>query len=367
MTAETLDGTDFATDERRWAALAARDRRAADAFRYGVLTTGVYCRPTCASRRPNRDNVRFFADGAAAERAGFRACKRCRPGDRSPAGPRHADAIARACDLIDAAEETPRLKDLAAVAGLSPFHFHRVFAAAVGVTPKEYAAARRMRRLQAGLRDAGSIAEAIYGAGFGSGSRVYEDADELLGMAPSAFRRGGAGEAIGHAAVPTDLGWLLVAATAKGICAIEFGDGPEALALRLRERFPAAALRPADAVFQATVARVAAFVGAPGRADLDLPLDVRGTAFQRRVWAALREIPPGATTSYAAVAARIGRPRAARAVARACAANGIAVAIPCHRVVRGDGDPGGYRWGPERQRSLLEREAAAAGRQDRRR
>lgn len=346
-------------DAARWAAVSARDASADGAFVYSVRTTGVFCRPSCPSRAARRVNVAFHADAAAARGAGFRPCLRCRPEGDAPAERRSALA-ARACRTIDAAleagDEMPDLDALARDAGLSRFHFHRLFRDEVGVTPKSYAAGRRAARAAQALDTAGSVTEAIYDGGFASSGRFYAGATARLGMTPSARRRGGTGETIRFAVGRCSLGSVLVAATAKGIAAITLGDDPDALVRDLRERFPAAELVGGDAGFEATVAAVVGFVEAP-RAGLDLPLDIRGTAFQERVWQVLRTIPAGATLSYAEVAERLGSPKAVRAVAGACAANAIAVAIPCHRVVRTGGDLSGYRWGVERKRALLAREA----------
>jgi AraC family transcriptional regulator of adaptative response/methylated-DNA-[protein]-cysteine methyltransferase len=344
------------SDDALWAAVLDHDATADGTFLYGVMTTGVYCRPSCPSRRPLRANVRFFADAAGAQAAGLRACKRCRPDEVSIAG-RHADAVARACALIAASEELPSLDDLAEAAGLSRFHFHRVFKALTGVTPKAYGEAHRAERLRGELDDGASVTEAIYGAGFGSNGRFYAVSNDRLGMKPSAYRKGGAGAAIRFAVGQTSLGAILVAATNKGVCAIQFGEDPDALVRGLQDRFPKAELIGADAEFEALVARVVGTV--EGAADAgDLPLDIQGTAFQERVWRALRDIPKGSTASYADIAATIGAPKAVRAVAQACAANPTAVVIPCHRVVRSDGALSGYRWGVERKRALLQREAA---------
>ena len=342
------------TREDRWAAVAGRNAEAEGAFVYGVRTTAVYCRPGCASRLPKRENVAFFDTAGAAEAAGFRPCRRCRPDRDSPRRHR-AEVIARACRRIDTAEEAPSLDELAAEAGLSRWHFHRVFKAALGVTPKQYAQARRMDRFRNGLAVDSSVTEAIYDAGFSSSSRAYENAATSLGMTPSAYKDGAAGLTIRHAAATCFLGPLLVAATGRGICAIEFGNDVEALVGRLRHRFPKARLEAADSRFSALVDRVVSLIDTPD-ARLRLPLDVQGTAFQQRVWAALRRIPPGTTATYAEIARRIGRPKAARAVGQACAANSVAVAVPCHRAVRGDGNIGGYRWGTARKRALLKRE-----------
>ena len=357
----------FDTDASRWNAVTARDTRAEGAFLYAVRTTGIYCRPTCHSRLPRRENVAFFDAPAAAEGAGFRACKRCAPNvsGTTPVQAAAAEAVARACQLIETSAEPPRLEELAAAVNLSRFHFHRLFKQATGVTPKQYATTHRLRRLrdglQGGLRDGTSVTDAIYDAGFGASSRAYEAAPEALGMTPGTLRDGATGVDIRYVVGQCSLGWAMVAATERGVCAIELGESPDNLLTRLRARFPKAHLTAGDASFAGTVRQVMALLETPGR-GLDLPLDIQGTAFQRRVWDALRQIPSGHTASYAAVAARIGQPSAIRAVAQACAANSLAVAIPCHRVVRGDGELGGYRWGVTRKRALLEREAAPATR-----
>jgi AraC family transcriptional regulator of adaptative response/methylated-DNA-[protein]-cysteine methyltransferase len=353
--------TVFADDEARWAAVQRRDRTADGQFLYSVRTTGVYCRPSCAARPARRENVAFHRDPAAAEAAGFRACKRCRPDGVAPAQAR-ADAVARACRLIEAAETLPGLDALAAAAGMSRFHFHRSFKAVTGVTPRAYAAALRSERVQEALAAGSPVTAAIYDAGYGANSRFYADSASRLGMRPSAYREGGRGSIVRFAVGDCSLGSVLVAATDRGLCAILIGDDPDALVRDLQDRFRAAELVGGDAGFEQTVARVVGFVDDPsGR--LDLPLDIRGTAFQQQVWEALRRIPAGRTASYAEIAAALGRPSAVRAVAQACGANALAVAIPCHRVVRSDGDLSGYRWGVERKRTLLAKEAGkvAAG------
>lgn len=342
----------------RWTAVQRRDPAADGQFVYSVATTGVYCRPSCASRPARRENVAFHADPAAAEAAGFRACKRCRPNGPS-AAERRAAAIARACRLIDEAEETPGLDSLAAAAGMSRFHFHRMFKEVTGVTPKDYAGARRGERVRGALAGGARVTEAIYDAGYNANSRFYAEAGDRLGMRPSAYRDGGRGAAVRFAVGECSLGSVLVAATAKGVCAILLGDDPEELVRDLEDRFPKAELIGADPAFEATVAQVVGLIDAP-RQVIDLPLDIRGTAFQQQVWDALRRIPAGHTMSYAEIAAAIGRPSAVRAVAQACASNALAVAIPCHRVVRSDGNLSGYRWGVERKRVLLSREREAA-------
>jgi len=347
----------FDTDEARWEAVRSREATADGSFVYAVATTGVYCRPSCSARPARRENVSFHRTAADAEAAGFRACKRCRPDGRSP-GAMRAEAVARACRLIDEAEEPPSLDDLAAAAGISRFYFHRLFKEIVGVTPKGYAAARRRARVQNALREAPNVTAAIYGAGYNASSRFYENVETKLGMTPSAYRRGGQDSVIRFAVGECSLGSILVAATDRGVCAIQLGDDPDALVRDLQDRFPKARLIGADPDFEQLVAQVIGFVEAPAQ-GLDLPLDVRGTAFQQRVWQALREIPAGSTASYAEIARRIGQPTAVRAVAQACASNAIAVAIPCHRVMRNDGALSGYRWGVERKRALLEMESAA--------
>ena len=346
----------YSTDQARWNALLGRDPEADGAFLYGVTTTGVYCRPGCPSRLPLRDNVRFYNTVSEAERAGFRPCKRCDP-QSSTRPDRHQEAIVRACRLIEQADDPPTLSDLAHEVGLSPSYLHRLFKQMVGVTPKQYASEQRMKRLRDSLQTSPTVTEAIYEAGFASSSRFYTDVTGSLGMVPTTFRQDGEGLTIRYALAPCSLGWALVGATPHGICAIDLADSPELLSERLRDRFHRATLVSDDPDVQRWSEQVIAFLDRPAR-GLDLPLDIRGTAFQRRVWMALKEIPPGATASYGEIAERIGRPQAARAVGGACAANPIAVAIPCHRVVRGNGALGNYRWGIERKRALLARERA---------
>jgi AraC family transcriptional regulator of adaptative response/methylated-DNA-[protein]-cysteine methyltransferase len=341
-------------DAVRWDAVQRRDGAYDGVFYYAVRTTGVFCQPSCAARTALRKNVAFYASCADAESAGFRPCRRCRP-DLPPLAERQGAAVAKACALIDASDDTLDLDTLAGAVGISKFHFHRLFKAQTGITPKAYAAARRAARVTAHLNGGGSVTDAIYAAGFNSSGRFY--ADTRLGMTPTRYRQGGTGETIRFAIGECSLGAILVAATEKGICAILIGDDPDLLARDLQDRFPHAQLEGADPAFDKTVATVVGFVEAPN-IGMALPLDVRGTAFQQRVWEALRAIPAGVTVSYAELAARIGVPTGARAVAGACAANPVAVAIPCHRVVRNDGNLSGYRWGVERKRILLDREAA---------
>lgn len=343
--------SDYATDDERWNAVEGRDGQADGAFLYAVKTTGVFCRPACSSRLPNRANVEFFPTCEQAERGGYRACKKCKP----KAAAAIPDAVLRACRLIEKADEPPTLEALAAAVGLSPFYFHKLFKSVVGVTPKAYAAARRAERFREGLKEGQTVTEAIHDAGFGSSSRCYENVGDELGMTPTEYRGGGAGQSIRLAVVECRLGWLAVAATERGVCMIEFGDTPDAVRAEAVARFPNAALHDGDDEFRRWVAVVVQRIEMPGRA-VELPLDVRGTAFQRKVWEALRAIPAGATATYSEIAERIGKPSAARAVAGACAANQLAVVIPCHRVVRSGGSLSGYRWGADRKRRLLERE-----------
>ena len=341
----------------RWAAVAARDAQADGSFFYSVKTTGVYCRPSCAARPARPENVAFHASAMDAERAGFRPCQRCRPNEAARAE-RNAATIADLCRFIEAAEQPPTLDELAAHAGFSAHHLHRVFKAITGVTPKAYAAAHRAQRVRQALARSETVTAAIYDAGYNSSGRFYEAANGLLGMTPTQLRAGGADTDIRFAIGACSLGAILVAQSGRGVCAIALGDDPAALARELQDRFPNARLTGDDPAFARLVAQVVGFLEAPAL-GLDLPLDVRGTAFQQRVWQALRELPAGATVSYAEVAARIGAPGSVRAVAQACAANTLAVAIPCHRVVRTDGALSGYRWGVARKQALLEREAAA--------
>lgn len=356
MKTETI-AEPYASTDARWAAVQNRDPAADGVFYYAVRTTGVYCRPSCGARPALRANVSFHASCAAAEAAGFRACLRCQP-DRPPLAERQARAVAEACRILDALDAAPDFDALAQAVGMSRFHFQRVFKTHAGVTPKAYAAARRAARVRDTLARSASVTDALYAAGFNSSSRFYASSEAMLGMAPGSFKAGGAGEEIRFAVGACSLGAILVGATGRGICAVLMGDDPELLVRDLQDRFPKAQLIGADARFERTVAQVVGLVEAP-RIGLDLPLDVRGTAFQQRVWAALRAIPAGETVSYTVLAQRIGSPAAVRAVAGACAANPVAVAIPCHRVVRNDGDLSGYRWGIERKAALIAREKDA--------
>lgn len=345
----------YETEDERWAAVQARDAAADGHFVYAVRTTGVYCRPSSTARLPKRENVEFFGTAADAEAAGYRGSRRAH-GDQTSVAAQRAAVVARVCRMIEASGTPPRLDALAAEAGMSPFHFHRLFKAETGLTPKAYGVAWRARKLREELGSAdASITDAIYGAGFNSNSRFYEASGHLLGMRARDYRAGGAGAVIRFAVGQCSLGAILVAQSQRGICAILLGEDPDLLARDLQDQFPRAEIIGCDDEFEQLVAEVVGFIEAPS-VGLHLPLDVQGTAFQERVWRALREIPPGMTLSYSEIAQRIGSPKAVRAVARACATNHIAVAIPCHRVVRRDGDLAGYRWGVERKRELLRRE-----------
>ncbi|WP_025917956.1 bifunctional DNA-binding transcriptional regulator/O6-methylguanine-DNA methyltransferase Ada [Herminiimonas sp. CN] len=345
----------------RWAAVAARKPEADGTFYYSVKSTGVYCRPSCAARLARPENVQFHASCEDAEQAGFRPCKRCKP-DRPSLLEQHAAKVTEACRIIEASESVPGLQELAQRVGVSAYHFHRLFKQATGLTPRAYAAARREQRMRTALERsdtrAGTITAAIFDAGYNANSRFYEKSDAVLGMTPTSYRAGGANTEIRFAVGECSLGAILVAQSERGVCAILMGDDPDALARDLQDRFPRARLIGGDSAFEQLVATVVGFVEAP-EIGLDLPLDIRGTVFQQRVWQALREIPAGQTVSYTEIAQRIGAPKAVRAVAGACAANALAVAIPCHRVVRNDGGLSGYRWGVERKRALLDNEARA--------
>jgi AraC family transcriptional regulator of adaptative response/methylated-DNA-[protein]-cysteine methyltransferase len=350
------------TDDTRYAQLAARDGAADGAFVYGVTSTGIFCRPSCPSRTPRRENVRFFADAAAAGAAGFRPCRRCHP-DRTSAEPAEVSLMrAMAAYIEDHADEPLTLARLADQAGMSPSHFQRRFKAVIGVSAKAYQAAARLQRLKAALRAGEDVLGATFAAGYGAASRVYAQVDGSLGMTPAAYRAGGAGERIGHVVRDTALGPLMMAATDRGVCFVQFGESEAALREQLAAEFPRALLEPAAAVageaLDAWMAALAAHL-AEHAPSPTLPLDLRGTAFQIRVWRFLMRIPSGTVTSYAELAAGIGQPRAVRAAARACAANRVALLVPCHRVLRGDGSLGGYRWGVERKRALIDAERRA--------
>ncbi|MEX3009497.1 bifunctional DNA-binding transcriptional regulator/O6-methylguanine-DNA methyltransferase Ada [Hoeflea sp. TYP-13] len=343
------------TDDDRWQAVQERDASADGQFVFAVRTTGIYCRPSCSSRAALRKNVAFYGNAQEAEHAGYRPCKRCKPQDLGPARER-AEMVAKACRMIEEAEEPPSLDELANKAGISRFYFHRVFKEVTGITPKAYAAECRAARVRGELSRGASVTGAIFDAGYNASSRFYEESDKRLGMRPTQYRDGGRDARIRFAVGECTLGSILIAATDRGVCAIDFGDEPELLVTALQDRFPKAELIGGDPEFENMVAAVIGYVEDP-QDSLDLPLDIRGTAFQQRVWEALRSIPAGETASYSDIAREIGQPRAVRAVAQACGANNIAIAIPCHRVVRTDGALSGYRWGVERKAELLNREA----------
>ncbi len=342
-----------------WDAVLERDRYPDPPFFYAVKTTGIYCRPDCPSRRPKRENVAFYPTPLLAERDGFRACLRCRPNQNSPQQ-EVASLIALACRHIETAEEEPSLDALAKLSGLSTFHFQRTFKAAMGLSPKSYAKAHRMKRFHEILgADETSITSAIYAAGYNSSSRFYETATRALGMTPSVLRKGAKGVRILFAIGECSLGSVLVASSAKGVCALLLGDTPEAVLNDLQDRFPHADLIGNDPDYETLIAGVIQFVDDP-RYGFHLPLDIQGTAFQQRVWDALRDIPLGTTASYGEIAIKIGAPKSSRAVAQACGANNIALAIPCHRVVRSDGGISGYRWGVARKSARLDLERNAS-------
>jgi AraC family transcriptional regulator of adaptative response/methylated-DNA-[protein]-cysteine methyltransferase len=352
-----MQNPDTPDPEAAWSAVLARDARFDGRFVYAVASTGVYCRPSCPSRRPRRANVRFFAAAEAAEGAGFRPCRRCRP--RQGETTRQAEAVRRACAYLEAHfEENPTLADLSAVVGLSPHHLQRVFKAATGLSPKQYASRLRAARFKAEVQMGESVASATYGAGYGSSSRLYETAGAHLGMTPGAYRRGGRGMRIRFTLAGSPFGRLLIAATGRGICSVTLGDEDAALEAGLRREYPSAEIERDDEGLRDWLAAVLPRLDGPAPAR-DLPLDLQATSFQWRVWRALQEIPYGETRSYGEIAAALGRPKAVRAVAQACAGNRVALVVPCHRVIRGDGTPGGYRWGAERKQRILGHEAEA--------
>ncbi len=343
--------------EEFWNAVVARDRRFRQLFVYGVRSTGIYCRATCPSRRPNRDQVAFFAGPEAAELAGFRACRRCDPKNMSLRDERAA-MVQRVCREIDAHLDEPvRLERLGDREALSPAHLQRTFKSVLGISPLQYARARRVLMLKGNLKRGEDVTSAMYNAGFGSSSRLYEHAASELGMTPSTYRSGGAGTTIRYSVVTCSLGRVLVATTDRGVCAVRFGDSSRELATELRREFAFATIQEEVTGISDLVNRVVACIDGHS-IDPDIPLDIRGTAFQAKVWETLRKIPRGETRTYAQIAAAIDRPSAVRAVANACGSNPVAVLVPCHRIVRTDGTPSGYRWGVERKKKLLEQEGS---------
>jgi AraC family transcriptional regulator of adaptative response/methylated-DNA-[protein]-cysteine methyltransferase len=341
---------------RYWDAVASRDRAMDGVFFYAVISTGIYCRPGCPSKRPQRENVVFFRAREAAERAGFRPCKRCKPETANQHDP-NAQLVEKVCRYIDThADEPVTLEALGRALGISPFYLQRTFKAVTGITPRAYADSRRLHSLKSGLREGHSVTRSLYDAGYGSSSRLYERASAQLGMTPARYQKQGSGVTIHYTIASTPIGNMLLAATDRGICSIRFGDAIATLERELRGEYPQAEIIREDGRLGDQVKALRAVM--QGENKVELPLDIQATAFQRRVWQALQAIPRGTTKSYSKIAADIGQPKAARAVARACATNPVAVAIPCHRVVREDGDPGGYRWGVERKRKLLALEAA---------
>jgi AraC family transcriptional regulator of adaptative response/methylated-DNA-[protein]-cysteine methyltransferase len=339
-----------------WDAVAARDRSMDGVFYYAVLSTGIYCRPSCASKRPRRENVVFFRAREAAERAGFRPCKRCKPEAGAASDP-NGQLVDKVCRYIDAHPDEPAtLEALSRALGMSPFHLQRTFKARTGITPRAYSASRRLDSLKAGLREGHSVTRSLYDAGYGSSSRLYERASAQLGMTPSRYRRRGAGVKIHYTLASTPIGKMLLASTERGICSIQFGDSAATLEEKLRAEYPQAEITRSDRKLTEEIRAMREIIG--GNSTEPLPLDIQATAFQRRVWEELQAIPRGATKSYSKIAADIGHPKAARAVARACATNPVAVVIPCHRVVREDGTMGGYRWGVDRKKRLLALEGA---------
>ena len=349
--------TDRLDEERLWQAVLHRDRASNGKFVYAVRSTRIYCRPSCPSRRPNRIQVVFFESGEAAQRAGFRACRRCLPDNTSAADPK-TEIVQRACELLDARAEEGgiSLSALGSALGVSPHHLQRTFRQVVGVTPRQYAEDRRLARFKQHVKAGDGVTTALYNAGYGSSSRLYEKAPQQLGMTPATYRQGGRGILIQYSILACTLGRLLVAGTERGVCAIRLGDSDEELESSLRREFSAAEILRDDAALHAWAEELLQHL--EGRQpQLNLPLDIRATAFQMRVWRELQAIPYGSTHSYSEIAAAIGQPSATRAVARACATNPVAVVIPCHRVVREDRSLGGYRWGIERKRRLLEQES----------
>lgn len=346
--------TQFMTDEARWNAVSENNTSADGTFYYAVITTGIYCRPSCKSKLPNRSNVEYFSTCDDAEVAGYRACKRCRPTAISK-NEEVEHKIIRACRIIEESETSIKLEELAIRVNLSSYHFHRLFKKIVGVTPKQYASRHQSRRFQKNLKTSSSITDAIYSAGYGSSGSAYDKKRDQLAMKPKVYLKGANGVTITYGLAQCFLGWVIVAATHRGICAIEFGDDSDTLPEQIQARFPKAQLNKADIEFETLLKEVVDFIELP-KENFQVPLDIQGTAFQQQVWEVLRKIKPGETISYSDVADLIGNPNAVRAVASACASNKLAVVIPCHRVISKTGKTGGYRWGAERKKRLLESE-----------
>lgn len=349
-----MNSKNFYTDEARWKAVKGNNSDADGTFFYAVITTGIYCRPSCSSKLPNRDNVEFFISCDDAESAGYRACKKCRPSAMSK-DKEIEQKIIHACRAIEESESSIKLGVLANQVNLSPYHFHRLFKKIVGVTPKQYATRHQSQRFLKILKSSSSVTDAIYSSGYGSSGSAYDKKRDHLAMKPSVYRKGAEGVNITYGLAQCYLGWVIVAATDRGICLIEFGEDPDTLPVLVHTRFPNAQFEKADIGFRTLIKQVVDFIESP-KDSFQLPLDIQGTAFQQRVWTVLRQIKPGETMSYTEVAERIGKPKAVRAVASACASNQLAVVIPCHRVVSKAGKTGGYRWGTERKEKLLEAE-----------
>jgi AraC family transcriptional regulator of adaptative response/methylated-DNA-[protein]-cysteine methyltransferase len=349
----------YSSKNSRWIAVVQRDQQSDGAFYYGVVTTGIYCRSICSSRLPNRENVKFFDTANLAEEAGFRPCKRCTP-QKKRAPNTALEAVHRACQMIEESEVEPTLNQLAEAVGLSPYHFHRLFKKMVGITPKQYAIAHRQDRMRKNLQKNSTVTRAMYESGYASSSRFYENATSSLGMKPTEFQSGGTGKVIRYGIVDSYLGWVLVAVSEIGVCRIDLDDSPDNLKTRMEENFPNAQIIHDDPTITTLISQTIDFLETPMQGYV-LPLDIQGTAFQQKVWQALQEIPPGTTVSYGEIAQHIDNPKAARAVAQACGSNQIAVAIPCHRVIRKNGDLGGYRWGLDRKKMILEREGNRKG------
>lgn len=344
-------------EETSWQAVQMKDARFNGIFVYGVRSTGIYCKPSCPSRRPRREQIVFFPSCTSAEDAGFRACLRCHP-RKAPARDSQVEMVLRACRAIEAQTEgTLSLNAMGKQLDVSPHHLHRTFKNITGVTPRQYAAAHRLEQFKSGIKEGRDVTDSMYDAGYGSSSRLYEKASEQLGMTPATYRRGGKGMNINYTIVDCHMGRLLVAATERGVCAVSFGDDDQKLESSLAAAYMAADIRRDETDLGKWVKALLAHLDG-SQPHLDLPVDVQATAFQLRVWKELRRIPYGATRSYGEIAKAIGQPGASRAVAQACAANSVALLIPCHRVVREDGNVSGYRWGAERKRALLENEKA---------